>query len=122
VLLEALIAVIIVGLIGSATLAMLGGQFRTAGRAADLNIATDLARERLETLRLLSADRLVPLADSLRRGRFEAPLDAYSWTATTKATRDEIDLYDLSVVVSSQTARVALDTRVHRARSVVEQR
>jgi type II secretory pathway pseudopilin PulG len=113
-LLEAVIALAIVGLIGVGALSSMGAQSRTADRARDAVEAAALAEYRLASLQLLSADELSPLPDSLSYGRFAPPLDQYAWRATARPTSDEDGLYELTVKVEWGDGSFSLATQVYR--------
>jgi type II secretion system protein I len=113
-LLEAVIALAIVGLIGVAALSSMGAQSRTAERAREAVEAGALAEYRLASLQLLSADELSPLPDSLSHGRFAAPFDRYTWRATSGPTSDEDGLYELTVNVEWDDGSFSLATQVYR--------
>lgn len=115
-ILEALVALAIVGLAGVAALEALGGELRTAGRSRHAYAVAALAEERLAAVRLLPATELDPIPDSLARGRFTAPFAEYSWTASVRGVSDERDLYDVVVRVEGREAGLDLRTRIYRPR------
>lgn len=103
--LEAAVALAIVGLTAVGVLAAFGADLRGAERARDSLAALSLAQSQLARLEVLGARELSSLPDSLGRGAFAAPLDQYRWTATTAAVPGEPDLYDLRVVVEWSDGR-----------------
>lgn len=115
-LLEAVVALAILGLAGVATLEALGGEVRGADRARTASTAAALAQDRLATLSLLPRADLDPVPDSLARGEFQQPFRAYRWTASVQPVFGESDLYEARVEVASDAARYVLSTRIYRPR------
>ena len=113
-LLEAMIAVVIVGLAGVAALETVGAELRTASRTRHALHATALAEHRMETLRVLPPSGLRTLPDSLERGTFAPPLERYGWTATVREVPGEAGLYDAQVVVRWDGGSFPLRTRLYR--------
>jgi len=112
ILLEAVVALLIVGLTAGAALELYGAQMRAIRREPQLLTAMSLAQDRLAAVRLLEPEQLARLPDSVARGRFAAPFPEYRWSAT--ATRSMLDdLYDVRVEVTCLDGRVALDTRLY---------
>lgn len=98
-LVEVLVAVVILGLSVVGWLAAYGSELRTMGRASEVTVATALAEERLETIRLLAAERLPDLPDSLAKGTFPEPLDGYRWEADARTMAGR-RLAELTLTVS----------------------
>lgn len=113
-LLEALVAVMIVGLAAVAALETVGAELRTAARAKDALTATALAEHRIETLRILSQNNLASVTDSLARGTFPPPFERYRWTAAVREVNGEPGLYDARVEVSWSGGTFPLSTRLYR--------
>jgi prepilin-type N-terminal cleavage/methylation domain-containing protein len=113
-LLEATIAVMIVGMAAAAVLSSFGTTLRTAARARQGLEAEALAGQRLARAALLDRDDLVHLPDSIARGRFAPPYGAYEWRATSGEVRGEPDLFDVGVEVSWPEGRYSLPTRLYR--------
>ena len=118
-LLEAVVALAIVGLAGVGALAAFAAELRTTDRAAHALEANALAEERLARLRLAPRRELEPLADSLRGGRFAPPFDAYAWEAASRPVSGHDDLFDLSVEVRWDAGAYAESTRLYRPVPVV---
>ena len=111
-LLEAVVALVIVGLTATAAAELYGAQMRAARREPRLVTATALGQDRLAAVRLLEPEQLRRLPDSLARGRFAAPFADYRWTAA--ATRSRVDdLYELSVEITWLDGQIALSTLVY---------
>jgi len=112
ILLEAAVALLVVGLTAGAALELYGAHMRAILREPRLLTATALAQDRLAAVRLLEPEQLPRVPDSLARGRFAAPFAEYRWSATAaRSTLD--DLYDVRVEVAWLDGRVALSTRIH---------
>ena len=116
VLLEAVVALMIIALVGAAAVSVAGVQLRTTDRASRLLEARALAEDRLAVLRFLDNDGLAHLPDSLESGTFECPFDEYRWEARADEVRDEPELFDVSIEVQWANGSYRLDTRVYRPR------
>src|SRR5215217_6870753 len=77
-LLEAVVALAIVGTIAIAVLGSFGAELRTASRVRDALPAVTLAEEQLARLSSADAATLAMLPDSLARGEFIAPFADYA--------------------------------------------
>ena len=118
-LLEAAIALLVLGLAAAGAFAALGAARRAETGAVQVGPAVALAEERLAALVLAAPRELRALPDSLRRGRFAAPYDAYAWTAEARPVVGEPALYDLAVAVTWPAGgRLAVRTRRYRPASV----
>lgn len=113
-LLEAMIAVMIVGLAAVAVLSSFGTTLRTATRARQGLEAEALASQRLARAALLEREQLVHLPDSVARGRFDAPFASYQWKTVASEVRGERGLFDVAVEISWPDGRYSLPTRVYR--------
>ena len=118
-LLEALVAIMIVGLAAVAALETVGAELRTASRAKHALHAAALAEYRLETLRVLPPAELRSLPDSLDGGAFPAPLQRYRWTAATREVAGEPGLFDASVVIAWDGGSFRLATRLYRPEPMI---
>jgi prepilin-type N-terminal cleavage/methylation domain-containing protein len=96
-LLEAAVAMTIIGVVSIGALGAFGADLRAANRAQFLLPAAALARDRLSLLELADAQTIRMLPDSLAHGTFAAPLAAYSWRASIKEVRGEPALVELRV-------------------------
>lgn len=109
VLLEAIAALLVIGLTSAAALELFGAHLRAASRAGALVTAVALAQDRLAAIRLSDVDRRSRLPDSLARGQFAAPLDAYRWRAVTERAKNEA-LIQIAVTVTWDGGSYALAT------------
>ena len=98
-LLEAAVAMAIVGMISVGALSAFGADLRAAQRAQEMLPAAALAEERLAVLELADPSWLAMLPDSLARGRYAPPFERYEWTATAVPVRGERSLYEFAVRV-----------------------
>jgi hypothetical protein len=120
VLLEAVVALAIIGLVAIALLETTGAQLRTASKANTLLIARGIAQDRLAALEILSYDELGSLPDSLASGTMPAPFDDFAWNASVVAMEDEYDLWGAEVVVTGRGESFPLRTLIHTPRPVLE--
>jgi len=115
-LLEAVVALAIVGMATVGAVDAIGGQVRTANQAIAALEADALAEERLTRARLLALEDLEHLPDSLRRGKFAAPWTGYEWTMSAETDRALPLLVHLRVAVSGPLGRQVLETSLCRPR------
>ena len=119
VLLEAVVALAILGVTSIVLLQVRSQQIRVATQARELLTAQALAEDRVSALRLLDYELLADPPDSLMGGSFQEPFEAFSWTAAVDLMEDEYDLFGVEVVVVGPVERFPLRTLVHRPRSVL---
>ncbi|HEX2091659.1 MAG TPA: type II secretion system protein [Longimicrobiaceae bacterium] len=115
-LLEAVVALAILGLASVAALSALAAELRSAERAQRALEAAALAQDRLAALELLSVEDLSPLPDSLRRGRFGAPFTAYAWEAAVREVPGDQGLVDAAVRVEWEGGAYPLHALLYRPR------
>jgi type II secretion system protein I len=113
-ILEAVVALAIVGLAGVSALEAVGGELRAADRAADAYVASALAQDRLAAITLLAPRDLSALPDSLASGTFAAPFGAYRWTATVQPVLGERELYEVTVSIAGERTDYTVTTRAYR--------
>lgn len=113
-LVEAMVALAVVAMVAVAVLAQAGAGSRSSVDAIEAMTAAALAEEQLERMRILEPDELTRLPDSLRSGRFDAPFEAYAWTAEAEPLRDDPDLVEVSVVIAWDGGSFPLRTRWYR--------
>lgn len=119
VLLEAVVALAIIGLVAVALLSTTSAQLRTASKAGVLLTARSLAEDRIAAIRFLNYDDLSDLPDSLAEGRFPPPFDEFEWTTIVEEMEDEYDLFGAEVTVTGRGETFPLRTLVHAARPVL---
>ena len=119
VLLEAVVALAIIGVASIVLLQVRAQQIRVATQARELLTAQALAEDRIAALRVLDYDLLADPPDSLMSGEFPPPFEEFSWTSQVELMEDEYDLFGVSVEVLGPGERFPLRTLMHRARSVL---
>lgn len=113
-LLEATVALAIVGTVSIGALEAFAAESRAARRARDAAPAEAVASERLAQLSLLDARSLQALPDSLSRGATPAGAREYRWTAAARPVVGEPDLFQLQVAVRWDSGEYTLATRAYR--------
>jgi type II secretory pathway pseudopilin PulG len=98
-LLEAVVAIAIVGMTSVGALEAVGGDMRTAERARRAIEAEALATSRLQFMDLMTDRELQALPDSVEKGTFAAPLNEYSWKTTSTPVSEQAGVYDVRVTV-----------------------
>lgn len=119
VLLEAVVALAILGVASIVLLQVRAQQIRVATQARELLTAQALAEDRIAALRLLNYETLADPPDSLMEGIFPPPFESFTWTADVELIEDEYDLFGVEVVVDGPAQRFPLRTLMHRPRSVL---
>lgn len=118
-LLEALIALAIIGIVAIALLAATSSQVRASGKANVLLVASALAQDRLAAIQMLDGDQLRDPPDSLSTGIFPAPFDEFRWAATIEPADNEYDLFAVRIEVDGRGEAFQMETLVHRSSSVI---
>lgn len=113
-LLEAVAALVVIGITSAAALGAFGADVRASARLRHAAAAEALAQQRLATLRLLPRAQLVRLPDSLAHGTFAPPLAEYRWRASAAAVRGEDDFFQLRVEIAWADGAYGLVTRHYR--------
>jgi prepilin-type N-terminal cleavage/methylation domain-containing protein len=113
-LLEAVVALAIIGLVCVGVLDAYGATLRADVTAAERLPLAALAEERIAALDLASGS-LERLPDSLARGRFEVPYHTATWETELRRVRQSETLYDVTVRVRDGDDVFTLRTRRHRA-------
>jgi type II secretory pathway pseudopilin PulG len=121
-LLEAVVALSLVGSVSIATLAAFSAQLRTSQRALVGLEAQALAEDRLARVRLVGQDEIAHLPDSLRGGRFAMPWDRFTWKTTTRELIDRPSLFEAKTEVSWDGGSYELATRLYRPARLVTAR
>jgi type II secretory pathway pseudopilin PulG len=109
--LEAAVALTIIGMSSLGVLSAFGAHTRGALQVRERLEASALAQDVLARIRLVDAVELSPLPDSLARGAFGAPFAAYAWTARVTPVAGEWHLYEVTVRVTSGEAEFVLRSR-----------
>jgi len=119
VLLEAVVALAILGVASIVLLQVRAQQIRVATQARELLTAQALAEDRISALRILDYQLLADPPDSLMEGVFPPPFEEFSWTAQVELMEDEYDLFGVRVEVLGPAEGFPLRTLMHRARPVL---
>jgi len=98
-LFEAVVAVTIVGMTAVAALEASASEMRTAERARRALEVEALATSRLDFMDLMTDRELQSLPDSVSAGKFDVPLDEYSWTTTSSPLAEQAGVYTVNVTV-----------------------
>lgn len=112
-LLEALVALVILGTAVSAALGAFGGGLRAAAAVHAHANGVRLAESRLNELALLPSDSLVYYADQ-REGRFAAPMEGFGWRARVTRVSGTEGLLRAVVVVAWNGGDYRLTTEYFR--------
>jgi len=113
-LLEAVVALAIVGLVAVGVLELVASNLRAAQRARLALTASTLARSRIARLEMASTAEVMALPDSLKHGSYSDSLRSWKWTASTSPVMGEADLYDARVTVTSPGYTTEVRTRLFR--------
>ena len=121
-LMEAVVAIAVVGMTAVGALEAVGGDMRTAERAKRAIEVEALATSRLEAMNLLVDQELQSLPDSIKEGKFAPPLDEYTWKATSTPVSNQAGLYSVHVTVEWTNNSYELKTYMYRTPRLVTQR
>jgi len=121
-LLEAVVAIAIVGMTSIAALESVGSGMRTAEKARRMTEAEALATSRMEMLDLLTDRELQALPDSVQKGKFSEPLDEYSWTTTSEPLAGEAGVYAIRITITWPTGTYVIHTNQYRLPRVLTRR
>ena len=119
VLLEAVVALAILGVASIVLLQVRSQQIRVAVQARELLTEQALAEDRISAFKLLDYELLSDPPDSLMEGVFPPPFEAYAWSAAVELMEDEYDLFGVEVVVEGPAERFPLRTLLHRPQSLL---
>lgn len=114
-LIEVVVAVTILAMALVAWLSAHAAELRALSIAREVNVAVELAEDRMASLEMLGRDRLPSLPDSLEDGRFPPPFEHMTWRAAAEEL-PATDLIELRVVVRWESGEHALAKVVHRRR------
>ena len=113
-LLEAVVAVAIVGMTSVGALEAAGSDMRAAERSRRAIIVDVLATSRLDFMGLLNDRELESVADSVRNGRFPEPLDEYTWKTSSAPVSEQPGVYDVRVTIQWASGSYVLRTYAYR--------
>jgi prepilin-type N-terminal cleavage/methylation domain-containing protein len=112
-LFEAVVALMIIGVVAVSTLSAVGAQLRAQERAQRVAEVEALAQDRLSALELLTADELQSLPDSIARGRFPPPYTQYTWQAMSRPVLGEEYLNDVGVAITWNGGSSTIYSRIY---------
>ena len=115
-LIEAIVALAIVGCAGVAALEAVGAEVRGAERAREAYHVAALAQDRLTAIAVVPAAQLDLLPDSLASGAFPVPFEAYGWTITARQSLEEADLYHVQLEIHGSRSHYGVETLLYRPR------
>ena len=118
-LLEAVIALAIVGVTSVAALAAAGAELRATELARFAVEAEALATDRLAAVTILTAEELRQMPDSIASGRFDPPFDTYKWRVDSEQTLGEEGLTDVTVTIEWPSGTYAMRTKLYRRPPIV---
>ncbi len=118
-LFEAVVALLLIGIVAVSTLSTVAAQLRGEARARRTAEVESLAQDRMVALQLLDANGLQSLPDSVAGGRFPLPFQQYSWQAISRPVMGEDYLNDVSVRISWEGGAYTINSRIYRAPEVV---
>jgi len=113
-LLEAVVAIAIVGMTAVSALEAAGGDMRAAERSRRAIEAEALATSRLDFMDLLTDRELQALPDSVEKGKFDPPLDEYTWKTTATPLADQAGVYTIHITVEWPAGSYTLRTYAYR--------
>jgi type II secretory pathway pseudopilin PulG len=119
---EAVVAIAIVGMTAVSALESVGGGMRTAERSRRAIEAEALATSRSEFLSLMTDRELQALPDSVSSGKFPAPLDEYTWKASSTPLSEQAGVYDVRITVSWTDGSYTLKSYEYRLPPLVTRR
>src|SRR5439155_25043913 len=97
-------------------------EMRTAERARRALEVEALATQRLDFMELLSDRELQALPDSVEKGKFDKPLDEYSWKTSSASVPDQAGVYDVHVTVEWPEGTYGAHTYLYRRPRLVTRR
>ena len=112
-LIEGAAALVVIGITSAAALAAFGSELRAAGRLRQAAESESLARERVAQLELRPRAELERLPDSLARGAWPPPFEAYRWRAAAAPVPQVENLMALRVEVWWDGGSYTLETRFY---------
>ena len=118
-LMEAVIGLVMVGMMAGGALGAAAAELRAVARARVAIEAAALASQRLNELELLTNNELLVLPDSVARGRFEPPFEHYRWTTEVTGRDREQGVYDVALRIEWADGVYALASALYRRPVVV---
>ena len=113
-LLEAVVALAIVGVTAVSALGAVAAEARAADDARTVLEAEALAVQQLALIETLTGEDLQRLPDSLARGSFDEPFERFRYTAASTPVLGEEGLTRVSVAVEWEGGSFPLQTMLYR--------
>lgn len=114
-LLEAVVALAIVGMVVGGVTATVAAGLRAGDAAREAATAAALADDLLARAALLPTAALEEI--ETRGGRLTPPHRAYRWSAESRRVAGEEELVELTVTIAGPRGQTRVTTRLHRPRS-----
>jgi type II secretory pathway pseudopilin PulG len=121
-LFESVAALTIVGLVAISALEAVGAEMRTAERARRALEVEALATQRLDALELLNDQELQAIPDSIATGKFDAPMDEYSWTIESEPVSEQPGVYDVALAINWESGSYPIRTKMYRRPRLLQTR
>lgn len=106
-LIEVVVAVVILATALVASMTAHATELRSLTTAREVNLAVELANERMASVELFSRDRLPSIPDSLEQGTFARPFQHMRWEADARSVLGTA-LVEVTVTVSWETGQHAI--------------
>jgi type II secretory pathway pseudopilin PulG len=119
-LFESVAALTIVGLVAISALEAVGAEMRTAERARRALEVEALATQRLDALELLNDAELQAIPDTVAAGKFDAPLDDYSWTVESSPVSEQPGVYDIALTINWDNGSYPIRTKMYRRPRLIQ--
>jgi hypothetical protein len=87
---------------------------RTAERARRALEVEALATQRLDAMDLLTDQELQTIPDSVATGKFDPPLDEYSWVTTSHPVAEQPGVYDVGLTIEWASGSYPIRTKLYR--------
>ena len=119
-LFESVAALTIVALVSISALEAVGAEMRTAERARRALEVEGLATQRLDALELLSDQELQAIPDSVAAGKFDAPLEEYSWAVESTPVAEQPGVYDVALTIVWENGSYPIRTKMYRRPRLIQ--
>jgi type II secretory pathway pseudopilin PulG len=119
-LFESVAALTIVGLVSISALEAVGAEMRTAERARRALEVEGLATQRLDALELLTDQELQAIPDSVAAGKFDAPLEEYSWAIESTPVAEQPGVYDVALTIVWENGSYPIRTKMYRRPRLIQ--
>src|SRR3954468_16103029 len=113
-LFESVAALTIVGLVAISALEAVGAEMRTAERARGGVGVEGVGTQGLDALELLNDQELQAIPDSVAAGKFDAPLDEYSWSIASSPVPEQPGVYDIVMAINWENGTYPIRTKMYR--------